>query len=289
MHVKHIGVITILLASFMWAIEPILAKLSYQNTDFLQTSLVRALFATLTACVYIIVSKKATIKITKQQLPPVVYIAIVGTIVADLIYFYALTNVSVINAVLIGHMQPVFIIVFGFLVFRSEKLMPMDYLGIFFLMLCGILVTSKTLDNIMMFRFGTFSDVMVLIATMAWASAAIAMRKYLPTIHAATLTMYRFFIASVILLCYLSLSSTVYIANMYQVIVGIVVGIGTIFYYEGLKRLKAAQVSGIELTTPFFAAILGYGILGESLTILQIIGMFFLLGGIYLISKRESK
>ena len=288
MHVKHIGVISILIASLMWAIEPVLAKLSYQNTNFIQTSLVRALFATLTAFIYIILSKKATIRLTKQQLPPVVYIAIVGTIIADLIYFFALTNVSVINAVLIGHMQPVFIIVFGFLVFRSEKLTSMDYLGIMSLILCGVLVTSKTLDNILMFRFGTIGDVMVLIATMAWASTAIAMRKYVPTIHAATLTMYRFLIASVVLLSYLALSSTVHIANMYQVLVGVVVGIGTILYYEGLKRLKAAQVSGIELSTPFFAAILGYGILGETLTLLQILGMLFLFVGIYLISKRES-
>jgi drug/metabolite transporter (DMT)-like permease len=286
-HAKHIGIATILLASLMWAIEPVLAKLSYQNTDFLQTSLIRALFATLTAFVFLILSKKATIKITKQQLPSIVYIAIVGTIVADLIYFYALTRVAVLNAVLIGHMQPLFIIFLGFLVFKTEKLTLFDYIGIFFLITCGFLVTSKTLGNIINLRFGTIGDALVLIATIAWASTAIAMRKYLPTIHAVTLTMYRFFIASVVLFLYLSFSSMIVISNIYQIMVGIVVGIGTIFYYEGLKRLKAAQVSGVELSTPFFAALLGYGILGESITVLQVLGMVCLFIGIYLISKRE--
>jgi len=34
-------------------------------------------------------------------------------------------------------------------------------------------------------------------------------------------------------------------------------------YYEGLKRLKAAQVSVLELTTPFFASAIAYLTLGR--------------------------
>ena len=42
MNTKQLGVVTILLASIIWAIEPILAKLSYENSDVLQTSAIRA-------------------------------------------------------------------------------------------------------------------------------------------------------------------------------------------------------------------------------------------------------
>jgi len=69
---------------------------------------------------------------------------------------------------------------------------------------------------------------------------------------------------------------------------GIIVAIGTISYYFGLKRIKAAQVSGLELSAPFFAAILGFLILGEQLTIIQIFGIILLLVGIYYISKKEE-
>jgi len=54
---KYVGVLAILLASIMWAIEPIFAKLSYQNSDFIQTSAIRAIFAALTALVYVIITK----------------------------------------------------------------------------------------------------------------------------------------------------------------------------------------------------------------------------------------
>ena len=130
MNTKHLGVVTILLASIMWAIEPILAKLSYENSDFLHTSAIRAIVAALTAFIYIVLTRKSPLKVTRQQLSPLIYIAIVGTLVADFMYFFALSQVPVINAVIIGHMQPIFIIAFGFFLLKSDTLTKFDYLGI---------------------------------------------------------------------------------------------------------------------------------------------------------------
>ncbi len=289
MNKKYLGVLSILLASVMWAIEPILAKLSYENADFLQTSAIRAIFATLTAFIYIVITKKANFKIKKQQLSPVIYIAIVGTLFADLIYFFALKQVPVVNAVIIGHMQPIFIIIIAFVFLKTDKLTMFDYLGISLMMISGILVTTNTLDHLIQYKFGTIGDLFVLSATIAWATTAIVMRKYLKNMNTGVITFYRFLFASLFFLTYLIATSNVGIVNIYQIMIGIVVGIGTIFYYEGLKRIKAAQVSGLELSTPFFAAILGFFILGETVTAMQIVGIFLLFVGIYCLSKREDK
>lgn len=62
--------------------------------------------------------------------------------------------------------------------------------------------------------------------------------------------------------------------NMYQVMIGIVVGLGTILYIEGLRRNKAAEVSALELSTPFFATVLGFLVLRDLVTQIQIAGMF---------------
>jgi len=87
---------------------------------------------------------------------------------------------------------------------------------------------------------------------------------------------------------YLGLTSSLIITNIYQVFIGVIIGIGTILYYEGLKRLKAAQVSGLELSTPFFAAILAALFLNEFITGMQIIGIALLFVGVYFISKKEK-
>ena len=289
MNRKYLGVFSILLASVMWAIEPIFAKLSYQTADFLQTSAIRAIFAALTGLIYIILTKKAHFRINKQQFSTLVYIAVVGVLFADLMYFFALTQVPVINAVLIGHMQPIFIILIGFLALKQDKLTIFDYIGILFMLLSGALVTTKTLENLLTLNLGSFGDLLVLSATIAWATTAIAMRKYLKEMHAGLITVYRFFFAALFFVIYLMVTSSISISNIYQVVIGVVAGVGTILYYEGLKRIKAAQVSGIELSTPFFAAILGFFILGETVTAMQIVGIFLLFVGIYCLSKREDK
>jgi len=285
---KKLGVGIILLASIMWAIEPILAKLSFENSDFLHTSAIRAIVAALTAFIYIVVTRKAPLKVTRQQLSPLIYIALVGTLIADFMYFVALSQIPVINAVIIGHMQPIFIIAFGFFLLKTDKLTKFDYLGIILMILSGLLVTTRTMDNLLALRFGTLGDLIVLSATIAWATSAIVMKKYLTKMDAGVISFYRFFFPALLFAAYLGLTSSLFIANLYQVCIGVIIGIGTILYYEGLKRLKAAQVSGLELSTPFFAAILAYLFLSELVTTIQIIGIALLFVGVYLISKKEE-
>lgn len=287
MNTKQLGVAAILLASVMWAIEPILAKLSYGTSDFLQTSAIRAMVAALTAFLYLILTRKSAFRVTTQQLSPLIYIALVGTLVADFMYFVALSQIPVINAVIIGHMQPIFIIAFGFFLLKSDSLKKVDYLGICLLIISGLLVTTGTIENLLALQFGTLGDLIVLSATIAWATSAIVMKKYLTSLDAGAITFYRFFFPSLLFIAYLGLTSSLYIANIYQVCIGVIIGIGTILYYEGLKRLKAAQVAGLELSTPFFAAILAIFFLGELITIMQIIGIGLLFSGVYLISKKE--
>lgn len=289
MNSKIKGVVSILLASLMWAIEPIFAKLAYQiNDDFLQTSAVRAITITIVSILLILLLNKSEFIVRKKDISNLFYIAIVGTLLADLLYFYALVNIPVINAVLIGHMQPIFIIIIGFIILKSDKLNKYDLIGIFFMILSGFLVTSKSIENIISLNFGTISDLLVLISTIAWASTAIVMRKYLIHLKAAVITFYRFLFASMFFLFYYILKWSMIQINIYQILIGVIVAIGTILYYIGLKNIKAAQVSGLELSAPFFAAILGFIILGEILTYLQILGVILLFFGIYYISKKEE-
>jgi len=285
---KRIGVVTILLASIMWAIEPILVKLSYENSDFLHTSAIRAIVAALTAFLYIVLTRKSPLKVTRHHLSPLIYIAIVGTLVADFMYFFALSQVPVINAVILGHMQPIFIIALGFFLLKSDTLTKFDYLGISLMIIAGLLVTTRTMENLFAFKFGTLGDLIVLSATIAWATSAIVMKKYLTAMNAGVITFYRFFFPALIFTMYLGLTSSLIITNIYQVPIGVIIGIGTILYYEGLKRLKVAQVSGLELSTPFFAAILAFLFLNEFITSMQIIGIALLFVGVYFISKKEK-
>lgn len=286
---KNIGIIAVLAASIMWAVEPIFLKLSYQTSDFIQTNTIRTIFALIIAFIYVIIRRKPKeLKLSKKSIGPMIYIALVASLFADFMYVFSLSQIPVVNAVIIGHMQPVFIVLFGIFILKSDKLNNFDYIGILLLIISGILVTTRTVENLLNLRFGTIGDLFVLSATIAWATTAIATRKYLRPLDAGVISFYRFSIATIILSIYLIINNRFFIENIYQVAVGIIVGIGTIFYYESLKRIKAAQTSALELSTPIFATFLAFFMLSEIPTIMQIIGVLLLFIGLIFISKRED-
>ena len=273
----------------MWAIEPIFLKLSYETSDFIQTNTIRAVFALLIAFIYILIKRKPKeLNIAKKDIAPMIYIALVATLFADFMYVYSLTQVPVVNAVIIGHMQPIFIVLFGIFLLKSDKLTSFDYIGILLMITSGILVTTRTVENLMSFKLGTIGDLFVLSATIAWATTAIVTRKYIKHLNTGVLTFYRFSIASIVLSLFLIINNRFFIENYYQVAVGITVGLGTILYYESLTRIKAAQTSALELSTPVFATILALYILSEIPTVMQIIGVGLLFLGLYFISKKEE-
>ncbi len=272
----------------MWSLEPVFAKLAYANSDFLQISAIRAIVGALTALLYVFFTGTRNLKVTSKQLSKLFYIAIAGTIFADLLYFFALTKISVLNAVLLGHMQPIFFILIGFFFLKEDKLTRFDYAGIFIMIIAAVLVTTRTLKNLFMIKLGTAGDIYVLLATVAWATTAIVMRKYLRGLDAGVITFYRYSIASVIFIVYLSLKSSLVLSNIYQILIGVIAGAGTILYYESMKRIKAAQVSAMELSTPFFAALLGFLILREGVTVMRILGMVLLFLGVCLLSRKEE-
>jgi drug/metabolite transporter (DMT)-like permease len=288
MNTKTAGVVAILGASLMWAIEPIFAKLAYRSSDYLQTSAIRAIGVAVTALVYVFLTNRGSLKVSRKQFSVLVYIALAGTIVADLLYLYALGEIAVVNAVLIGHMQPIFVVLIGYFLLKEDRLTRYDYLGILVMIVAGLFVTTKTPANLFAMRLGAVGDLLVLVATAAWATTGIAMRKHLRQLNAGVVAFYRFSIASLILVLYLSLTSGVVLSSVYQVLLGLTVGVGTILYYEGLKRIKAAQVSALELSTPLFAALLSFLILKELVTMMQILGIALLIVGVYFLSRKEE-
>ena len=289
MGTKTRGVIAILGASLMWAIEAHLLKLADNaGAHYLQTFTFRAIGVAVTALVYVLMTRPANLRITPRQFSLIFYIALAGTMFADLLYVYALAEIPVINAVLIGHMQPIWVVLMGYFVLREDKLTRHDYLGIGIMTVAALLVATKTPANLRALKLGSLGDLLVLIATVAWATTGIVMRKYLRQLDAGVLAFYRFAIVAAVFLAYVLITSRLVLSSIYQILVGIVVGVGFILYYEGLKRIKAAQVSALELSTPLFAVLLSFLIPAERIELMQFCGVVMLIAGVHFLSRKEE-
>ena len=273
----------------MWAIQPVFARFSYSDSGIVETLTVMAMVAAAVTLPYALLTGGSGLKITRRQLPKVVYVALAGTVVADMAYFWAFTKIPVVNAVLIGHLQPVFVVLIGYFFLKEDRLTRFDYAGIVVLLAAGTLVSARTPENLRAFRLGSAAVPVVLLSTFAWATCGIVTRKYLREMNAGVLTFYRFVIAAGGFALCLVLTTGTLRLNRHQAAVGVVVGTGYVLYYEGLKRIKAAQVAALELSTPFFAALLGYAFLGEGVSLMQWGGIALLFSGTYLLSRKEPE
>lgn len=287
---KKIGVLCVLTASFIWAIEVILVKFAYRTGGALDTLMIRNLIIAFIAIIYLTIINRtfslSNLKISRTEFYHILLISVVLTI-ADGFFYFGLGKVSAVNGVLVSHMQPIFIVLFGYFLLR-EKLTKFDYVGILVMLFSALLVTTKTFDNLLALKFGSSGDFLILTAACIWGLCAVLTKKYLSKISAAHIVFYRFITAFVLLFIYIFSTSQLATPNNYQLILGVVVGIGIILYYEGFQRIKAAQVSALELASPFFAAILGFLILRETVTIFQIIGILLMFLGVYFLAKRED-
>ena len=151
-----------------------------------------------------------------------------GTLVADLLFYFALTKISVLNAVLIGHLQPIFIILIGYFILKDEKHSKYDYLGIFIMIFGALLVTTQTIQNLLILRIGTVGDLLVVGATVSWATTGIVARKYLKAMNCGIITFYRFLIAAIFFSVYLLFKSEFHFGSINQIIIGVIVGVGYI-------------------------------------------------------------
>ena len=283
---KALGVLFGVAAGAMWAVETVLGKIMLSSLNFIQVTASEVFFATITAFAYILLSGE-TVKLKGASLIDILSIGVIGTVLAPLVYFFGLTQTFAVNAALIAHLQPLFVSILGFF-FLKEKMHKHDVIGGVLIGFAVILITGRTLGNIANLKLGNIGDLVVLLATLGWAFVAIPGKRLTKHISSVVIVGYRFLVASMIFLPALLFLNQLMIKSIYQVLLGVTVGMGYIFYYEGLKRIKAGQVAITELSSPFFAAFLAWALLGEHITITQIIGASLLVTGLVILTQEKS-
>lgn len=280
------GVLFGLGAGCIWAIEVILGKILFRHLTFIQVAASETFFATLTAFAYILI-RRESIRVGKKNLESLLIIGLVGTVLASLTYFLGLTQTYAVNVTVIAHLQPLFVAVFGFY-FLNERLHKHDFLAGALIIFAAILITSRTFHNLISFKLGNLGDLMVFSATLCWAIVAIPGKQLAKKINSVVIVYYRFLIASIVFIPILLYLNQLYINSIYQILLGVLVGLGYIFYYEGLKRIKASQIALTELSAPFFTAVFAWYLLGETITPIQIIGVILLISGLYTLTKERT-
>jgi len=283
---KIVGILFGVGAGAMWAVEAIIGKILFHSFTFIQVTASEVFFATLTAFGYILARKERP-KFNGKNIWNLIAVGLVGTVFAPLMYFFGLTQTFTVNATLIAHLQPLLVAIFGFY-FLKEQVHKHDFAGGIIIVFAAILITGRTADNFTKFQIGNFGDLMVFFATLGWAAVAIPGKQLAQNTSSVIIVGCRFLIASIAFMPILLHLNQFIVNSIYQVLLGVLVGLGYIFYYEGLKRIKASQVALTELSSPFFAAVLAWHFLGETITLMQTMGALLLVFGLFILTKETT-
>jgi len=283
------GIILIIIASLLVGTSPILAKLAHLETQTLSTLTIRAMSAAIVALVYILVTK-TSLNINKKTFYVILFIAFSAIIIGDSIFIYALEILPAVNAALILNIQPLFIILIGFMILgKDENLSKISYINIIIMIFAIFLIITKTPDNLFGLKLGVIGDLLVIIAVIAWSFSDVVVKRHIKENHAAILVFYPYLISAVILSLFLAPSFTTSQLSIWPVIMGLFHGTQVILYYEGLKYIKVALASGLGKLATVFTIFLAFIIFKETMTPMQIIGTIVLLVSAYFLVQYDNR
>jgi drug/metabolite transporter (DMT)-like permease len=218
----------------------------------------------------------------------IVALGVMGNTLYQLFFIYGLEATKAGNVALLMSAASVFTALFS-RALGHEKLTPLVWGGILISLggVFAILIESGE------FNVGVGSlkgDLLVLIATVCWSSYVVLSKKYMDRFPPLVLTGYTLLAGSFVLLL-ISLPSIAtedwgavtwrgYLALGYSSLFAIAVGYALWFY--AVDRIGSTKTAIYGNLIPFFGVSLAWLLLGERVTLLQLLGGGLIVTGIYL-------
>jgi len=144
----------------------------------------RALGILFVSGVYAIITNKGSFILKKSEAIAALLSGLLGSTIAGFFYLYSLQTSSAFTVTFLGHLQPLFVIIMAHIFLSHEKLMKAEKIGFVLMIAAGFLVTTRTLDNLSILKFGANSDLLMVLAAILWGSSVIFARKYLTNANA---------------------------------------------------------------------------------------------------------
>lgn len=250
------------------------------NLSSQEIALYRALFAFVIIFLFLLISKKLIpLKKLKKELP---ILAISGCLIAFgwilLFESYNYTTVSV--ATLAYYFAPVIVAITCSILFK-ERMSKKNIICFSLATLGVIFVSGIFAKNYANNHFLGFT--LALLAAILYASVII-LNKKINHLDGINKTFYQFLFVIVVLVPYVlftkgfNLDKLNYISWMNLLVVGIIhTGITYCLYFTSIKNLKGSEIAILSYIDPFVAIILSVCILGENITIFQIIGAILII------------
>ena len=277
-----------ILLSFIWGSSFILMKEGLRELTAYQVAAMRMLSA---GVVLLPFALKGFRTVERKNLKYIIFTGLIGSFIPAILFCIAQTKIDSALAGMLNALTPLFVIVVGVLFFKTKTNWQRTLgviVGFGGMVLLFLSQQNAEQDNHVFYAF------LILLATLCYGFNVNILNRYLKhisSIQIASIAFVSLIIPSLILLFadgFLnhSFTTSVLKATGAGALLGIFgTAIASILFYMLMKRAGALFASMVTYGIPFVALFWGV-VAGESVTVLQIIGLLIILLGVYLANKQ---
>lgn len=290
MNNENKGIASVALAALLWGSLGLFGKTLNSNGVMpIAVVAIRILIAFVFLLIYWIFIKREKPKIKRSDIPLLLLYTLLSVIAYNFLYFSAISLIPIAVAAILLYLSPIFV-VFLSSIFLGEKLTSQKIIATAIVLFGTILVVNpQNFQNInlMGILFGIGSG-------LTFALYSLLGKKLTKNNDTVSIVTYSFGLGSIGLIAMAMFSKQISISYSFNswillLILGLIPTLlAFVSYNSGLKKIEASKASIISTLEPVVAAILGFFVLSERLSISQIAGVIVVIIGVIFISYKKS-
>ena len=288
---KPLYMVLLLCTSFLWGGNFVVGKFLVGHASSLTLTNLRWLIA-IACLVPMVWFYEKKLLPTRQALIPLILMGITGVALFNLFMFWALERTDATNVGLLSTLNPVSIAIFSFLLIK-EKIRPLQILAML-ISFAGVLVVLSKGDfgHLSQLHFNS-GDLWMLAAVAMWGIYSVCGRWAMKTVSPLMSTLYSGIFGVAVMLPFnvttFNISHTnwsFWLALFYVGVLATVVSM--VLWNIGVQKVGATSAGMFLNFNPVFTAILAFLLLGERMTLIQLLGSVIVIVGCYLFSRLKS-
>lgn len=293
----RLGIMSVTVAWIIWGAHPIAVKYGLQTIPVFSLVFYRLFFATLILLPFLISEMRKT-KLNFLKLKELFIASLLGITLNICFYFIGIAKTQAIDASLIIALTPVLNMLAARLILK-EKITNHEGVGISLGFVGTIMVLlSPLFQNGFSLNQNFQGNIFVLLAALSWVAFTIYTKRLFKDLSPLLITCGIIFLGMITMFplmlwdnlgnpgWMLNLNTTSLLSMVYITLAST---IAAYFLYEwGLKYIKASEAGILGNVSIVITIILGILILGESLTLIVILGGLLIIGGVVYSNFHDS-
>ncbi len=285
---ENLGVIFALIAAAEWGVFPVLVNKGTQNIPPLMFAAVTTLLAAVGFLIYTALKVNLHELRNRNSYKSLIMVTLCIVIVPYTLFFVGSSKTSGLNSSLLLLSEIIFTLVFTH--FIGEKTTIMKLVGALGVFVGALLILNNGKSQL------NVGDLLVILSTATYPVGNFYAKKALNFVSSSTILLVRFLLGGFFIL----ITSLFFEpqSNIFQPIIAnwglilftglILLGVGKIIWYEGLKRLDISKAVSLAMSFPLFSLLVLMVFFKETPSLLQWLGIIMMAIGVFFSIKRVS-